>query len=118
MAWRDDNMIDRPWLSIFNPIGRLLVNIAAANSEPCLLRVYDVAAVQRLLVLAYQLRRNSIAAADVPGFKSTHPEWAAHPINNTPFKWCADSLQISMLTQSRDLINAKRRFVIRMIARD
>ena len=52
-------------------------------------RVYDVAAMQRLVCLVYQLRRQSIDRAGIPGFLQRHPEWSAHPIDAKLFQWIA-----------------------------
>jgi hypothetical protein len=73
--------------TLYNPIGKTLVAIAAPAYEDYPMRVYDVAALQRLVVLAYQIRRQGIAREAVPAFMKLHPEWATHPIDATPFNW-------------------------------
>ena len=61
-------------------------------------RVYDVAAFQRLVCLAYQIRQQKIARAAVAAFMQQHPELSRHPIDNQPFEWDAKSGTISVKT--------------------
>ena len=72
---------------LFNPVGKMVVSIAATSYEDYILRPYDVAAFQRLVYLVYQIRRQGIASSEIPMFLKQHPEWANHPVDGTPFRW-------------------------------
>jgi hypothetical protein len=93
---------------LYNPVGRALVGIAVPPYEDYPKRVYDVAAMQRLVFLAYQIRRQSISAADIPGFMKQHPEWSTHPIDGTPLRWDLRTHVLSVVRVGRD--NDDRRF--------
>jgi hypothetical protein len=73
--------------ALYNPIGKVLLGIASPTYEDYPMRAYDVAALQRLVFLAYEVRRLGIPAASVPSFMKQHPEWATHPIDAQPFRW-------------------------------
>jgi hypothetical protein len=72
-------------ISLYNPIGKILVAIATPQHDAYALRVYDVAAYQRLVYLAFQLKSQHIAAADGASFLSAHPEWSTHRSPAKPF---------------------------------
>jgi hypothetical protein len=74
------------------------VNLSAAHKNSYSLRAYDVAAYQRLVYLAYQLKRQHIATDDIPAFLKAHPEWSTHPVDGKPFQWNADSGEIAVNT--------------------
>ncbi len=77
-----------PRLSWYNPIGRALLAIAAgASYDDYPARVLDTAAFQRLVFLAYQIRRRGIGSKGVSAFMKQHPEWSTHPIDARPFYW-------------------------------
>jgi hypothetical protein len=86
-AWlRENEALYSPSV-LFNPVGKILVSIAAPTCEDYLLRAYDVAAFQRLVYLAYQIRRQGIELSQISKFLKQHPEWSTHPVNGTPFRW-------------------------------
>jgi len=79
---------------LFNPVGKILVSIAEPPYEEYPLRAYDVAAFQRLVYLAYQIRRQQIGLSEIPTFLVQHPEWSRHPVNGTPFRWNSQSQEL------------------------
>jgi hypothetical protein len=83
---------------VYNPIGKILISIAAQRYDDYSLRAYDVAAYQRLVYLVFQLKRQHIAAADVAAFMTAHPEWSKHPVDGKPFPWNAVSGEIYVYT--------------------
>jgi len=94
-AWLRDNEDLISPRTIFNPIGKILVSIAAPAYEEYVLRAYDVAAFQRLVYLAYQIRRQGIELSDIPTFLKQHQEWSTHPVNGTPFRWNLQSKELT-----------------------
>jgi len=80
--------------TLFNPVGKILVSIAAPAYEEYLTRAYDVAAFQRLVYLAYQIRRQRIELREIPTFLKQHPEWSTHPVNGTSFRWNPQSQEL------------------------
>jgi hypothetical protein len=71
----------------YNPVGKIL----AAGSEPVYddysLRAWDVAALQRLVRVSYEIRSHRIEPAAIAAFLVQHPEWSTHPADGRPFLW-------------------------------
>jgi hypothetical protein len=96
--WLDQNeMLVSPAV-LYDPIGKILVGTAALNWDDFPLRVYDVAALQRLVFLAYQLRAQRISPVDVASFLSQHPEWSAHPVDDRRFVWNSATGELAVTT--------------------
>lgn len=73
-------------LSWYNPMGRIFVALEPPDDDyPA--RVFDVAAFQRLVFLAYQIRLRCVGSQDIASFMKRHPEWATHPIDAKAFSW-------------------------------
>lgn len=82
----------------YNPVGKIVMSTAAAAAEETLApRVYDVAALQRLVFLAYQVRRRGVPLAQLPQFMAQHPEWSTHPLGGKPFRWEPDSRRLAVV---------------------
>jgi hypothetical protein len=75
------------WRRLYNPIGRELVSLSPEDDYPE--RVFDVAALQRLAFLAYEIRRQGVSRQEVAGFMRGHPQWATNPMDAKPFFWNA-----------------------------
>jgi len=98
----------RQWLSkndaifspavLFNPTGKVLLEVAVPAYEGYSPRVYDVAALQRLVYLVYQIRRQAIDSSAVPAFLKQHPGWSTHPIDGRPFTWNAVTEELAVAT--------------------
>jgi hypothetical protein len=98
---------------LYNPIGKSLVDLGGPPFLDYPLRTFDVAAFQRLVVVAYQLRAQSVAPADVPGFMAAHPEWSTHLVDRTPFAWDAETEEIRVIPRAKS--PPGRRFSIRIV---
>jgi hypothetical protein len=96
----------------YNPIGKLLAGIAAPAGVTYPLRAWDAAALQRLVRAGYEIRRQSIAPADVPAFLARHPEWSTHPGDGRPFLWQPGTAEIRVQTIGEQ--PEGRRFSIRV----
>lgn len=96
---------------LYNPIGKSLVDLGGPPFLDYPLRAFDVAAFQRLVVLAGQLRAQSVAPAEVPGFMIAHPEWSTHPVERVPFAWDTQRGEIRVIPRART--QPGRRFGIR-----
>jgi hypothetical protein len=99
-------------VGVYNPIGKLLAGIAAPAGVTYPLRAWDAAALQRLVRLGFEIRRQKIAAADIPAFLTQHPEWSTHPGDGRPFVWNPDTGEIHIETIGEQ--PAGRRFSIRV----
>jgi hypothetical protein len=109
-AWVKQNAPNpSPW-SLYNPVGKFLVALAISQSDSYPLRVYDVAAYQRLVLLVFQLKRQHIAPADVASFLVAHPEWSTHPVDGKPFSWNAQSGELAINTLAEN--SKQRRFSV------
>ena len=105
---------ERPWtvgLS-YNPIGRILAGVVAPGLTGYAPRAWDGAALQRLVRLSYEIRRQGIETAGVPAFLARHPEWSTHPGDGRPFLWDAKNGELRIQTMGRQ--PAGRRFSIRV----
>jgi hypothetical protein len=97
---------------LYNPIGKMLIALATPQNDGYVLRVYDVAAYQRLIYLAYQLKRQHIATPDVASYLLAHPEWSTHPVDGKPFHWNAESGELAVNTLGE--LSKDRRFSLRL----
>ncbi len=88
--------------SAYNPMGRILVSIALPAIEGYPLRSWDVAAHQRMVRLAWEIRRQRIADDAIPGFMAAHPEWSTHPVDGARFAWDAHARTLSLRPLGRD----------------
>jgi hypothetical protein len=95
-----------------NPMGKILLRISASAYSEYPLRVFDVAALQRAVTLAYQIRANRIARTDVEAFMQAHPEWSTHPVGNARFDWNEDAMELHVPQQER--AQNSRRFSVRV----
>jgi hypothetical protein len=105
---------EHPWtvgLS-YNPIGKILAAIAAPGLTDYARRAWDGAALQRLVRLSYEIRRQGIETAGMPAFLARHPEWSTHPGDGRPFLWDAKNGELRVQTVGRQ--PAGRRFSIRV----
>ena len=96
---------------IYNPTGKLLVATRASSYDDWPLRFYDVAAYARADRLAYEIRKQRIAASDIPAFSRQHPEWATHPVSGELFVWDPEARQLRIPTMERPA-RPERRFNI------
>jgi hypothetical protein len=71
----------------YNPLGKVLVAISEPVFEDYSLRAWDAAALQRLVRLSYEIRRQRIEPDAIPAFLKQHPEWSTHPADGRPFLW-------------------------------
>jgi hypothetical protein len=101
--------------TIYNPIGKILVAIAASAYKDYILRPYDASALQRLVRLSFEIRRQQIAPSAVPAFMKLHPEWATHPADGRSFVWkpATDEIAIQPVAQQP----AYRRFSVQICKR-
>jgi len=99
------------WLS-YNPIGQILAGIAAPGLTGYAPRAWDGAALQRLVRLSYEIRRQGIEPAGIPAFLARQPEWSTHPGDGRPFLWDAKNGELRVQTMGRQ--PAGRRFGIRI----
>jgi hypothetical protein len=83
---------------MYDPVGKILVAKAAASWDDFPLRVYDVAALQRLVALALQLRVQRIGTTEVASFLTQHPQWSAHPVDGQRFGWNPASGELAVRT--------------------
>jgi hypothetical protein len=98
------------WRLIYNPVGKILDAIADGAYDDYALRAWDGAALQRLVRLGYELRRQRIQPAGIPAFLQQHPEVATHPADHRPFVWDAQRAEIRVQTVAKQ--RAGRRFFI------
>src|SRR5215469_6339399 len=94
----------------YNPVGRVLAAMAAPSYDNYALRAWDAAALQRLVRCGYEIRRERIDAAAIPGFLRQHPEWSTHPADGRPFIWDAARGELSVQTVAQQ--PPGRRFTI------
>ena len=81
---------------IYNPIGKILVAMGAPAYSDYSLRPYDAAALERLVRLSLEIRRNQIATSAIPAFMKQHPEWSTHPADGDSFSWDPISSEVAI----------------------
>jgi hypothetical protein len=94
----------------YNPLGKVLVAISDPAYEQYPPRVWDVAALQRVVRLGYEIRRQRIAASAIPAFLEQHPEWSTHPADGRPFLWDARTGELRVRTVAKQ--SPARRFSV------
>jgi hypothetical protein len=85
--WLQENQLHFSLSSFYNPVGKILVRVVMSQNDSYPLRVYDVAAYQRLVYLVFQIKRQHIAIADFPAFLKAHADWSTHPVDGKSFSW-------------------------------
>ena len=83
---------------VYNPFGRIIMNVASNAYENYPLRAYDGAAFQRLVRLGYEVRNQKVEDKAVPSFMQRNPQWASHPVDGRPFVWDAKKREIVVQT--------------------
>jgi hypothetical protein len=80
----------------YNPVGRILATIGKPVMREYPLRASDGAALQRLVRLGYEIRRQRISELQIPAFMAQHAEWATHPGDAHPFLWNPPARALSL----------------------
>jgi hypothetical protein len=103
-------------LLTYNPGGRLFARMADATYggtyDDYPLRAWDAAALQRLVRLSYEIRRQHVQKSAIPDFLEQHPEWSTHPADGRPFLWNAETGELRVQTVGKQ--PPERRFWVRV----
>jgi len=83
---------------VYNPFGKIIMNVASNTYENYSLRAYDGAAFQRLVRLGYEIRNQKVEDKAVPSFMQRNPQWASHPVDGRPFVWHEKKREIIVRT--------------------
>jgi len=83
---------------VYNPFGRIIMNVASNAYENYPLRAYDGAAFQRLVRLGYEIRNQKVEDKAVPSFMQRNPQWASHPVDGRTFVWDEKKREIVVQT--------------------
>lgn len=95
-AWEAANLeILRP-SSLYNPSGKLMVDIGARIYDEYPKRAQDLAAFERAVKLAYEIRIKRIASSEIPAYIHSRPELAVYPATGEEVSWDAMRSQISI----------------------
>ena len=97
---------------VYNPFGKIIMNVASNTYENYSLRAYDGAAFQRLVRLGYEIRNQKVEDKAVPSFMQRNPQWASHPVDGRPFVWHEKKREIIVQTLGQQ--PEGRRFSIRV----
>jgi hypothetical protein len=93
--WREENL-GAGLRYVYNPIGKWLIDMAPDALDGYPLRVYDGAALQRLVRLGYEVRKRRIPTEKIPVFMTEHPEWSTHPVNGEAFVFDAAAHELAL----------------------
>ena len=96
---------------LYNPIGHYFDALSAGAWHDYLRRAWDGAALQRLVRLGYEIRRQRIAPDGIAAFIQAHPEIAAHPGDGRAFEYDAAKQEVRMHPLAHQLPD-KRRYAI------
>lgn len=92
---------------IYNPLGRTLVGMSQPIYEDYVLRACDASAVQRLVRLSFEIRRQQITPDTVDAFIKLHPEWSTHPADGRAFLWNPTAGEIAVQTVAQKDANSR-----------
>jgi hypothetical protein len=110
--WASENADFLKLRTIYNPTGKILVAIGAPAYENYPLRPYDAAALQRLVRLGLEIRRQQIAPSAIPAFMKLHPEWSTHPADGRSFTWNPTTSEVAIHTVAQQA--SDRRFSVQI----
>ena len=110
--WVQDNSNFLSIRSIYNPIGKILVAIAAPAYKNYALRPHDAAAAQRLVRLSFEIRRQQISPSAIPAFMKLHPEWSTHRGRAAPL--CGSRPLVKSLSNLSRSSPGDRRFSVQI----
>lgn len=96
----------------YNPIGRFVVSISTAYYVETEQSACDIAALQRLAHLLYEIQAQGVVDADIPAFLASHPDWATHPLDGRPFLWNSDTREIAIQALSPRSKNRRFKFTL------
>lgn len=82
----------------YNPVGKVLAAAATPVYDNYPRRAWDAAALQRVVRMAYEIRRRQLDGADIPAFLEGHPEWSTHPADSRSFLWNAKAGEVRVQT--------------------
>jgi hypothetical protein len=100
------------WTLRYNPVGKIIVAIEEPAYDVYPPRAWDAAALERLVRLGYEIRRQRVDGAAIPAFLRMHPEWSTHPADGRPFLWDAKTSELRVQTVAKQ--QPGRRFSIRV----
>ena len=83
---------------VYNPLGKILMNVVSNGYENYSLRTYDGAAFQRLVRLGYEIRNQKVEDKAIPSFIQKNPQWASHPVDGRSFVWDEKKREITVQT--------------------
>ena len=83
---------------VYNPVGRTLITVSTTTPDDYPARLYDVAALQRLVFAAYQVRLRGLPADAVPSLLAANREWGTHPVDHAPLRWDDATRTLSVVT--------------------
>ena len=111
-AWEDQQSKMLKVQAIYNPVGNVIVSIAAPAYRDYLLRPYDAAALKRLVLLSMEIRRKQVSYSGIPDFMKKHSELSTHPADGSPFIWNPATGEISIHTVAHQ--RPDRRFSVQI----
>jgi len=81
---------DSPWDFLYNPLGKFFVYETPPEVSAYSARIGDLDGFVRLVTLQSQIRKNRIAASDVPAFLAASPDTLRDPYTGRPMNWNAE----------------------------
>ena len=115
---QEDYQTTSPTSWLYNPIGKLVLLYLSPSSElytSYALRAYDTAALQRLVKLSFEIRKQHIPSENVSEFIEQHSEWATHPSDQRPFVWDSEAQTLSFTPQAKHPSNTRFKIFLKPI---
>jgi hypothetical protein len=101
------------WHFIYNAMGKGFVGMSCGvPNDETVIRAFDIGALQRMVKLGYEIRRQRVGLDAISQFIQRHPEWSTHPASGRAFEWLADKHEIAMQPESTDMARNGFRFRI------
>ncbi len=72
---------------LYNPLGRAMTSLAFGWEQSYQWRAMDVAALERLTHLSYEIHLRRVPVEAVPAWIGSHPELGSHPVSAIPFSF-------------------------------
>lgn len=93
--------------SLYNPLGRSMFDVGSGIDDEYPERAQDLAAFERAVRLAYEIRMNRIANSDIPAY-IRHSELAMYPATGEEATWDATRSQLSVRPMAPSMFTPHR----------
>ena len=90
-----------PGTFFYNPVGKILVEVARPDYADYVYRLHDLSAYSRMVALQYRIAAAHLSVDEIPAFVRSADALLRNPYTDKPMHWDAPSLSLSMPGHSK-----------------